>query len=407
MPVAVREGLWNTYPDQLYPKAFSVGSPALLPRDDVRIHPERGLFSFTATPPETVVTTYHFGFMSSIGAGGFDTGVLTDLTAPAPPVMVQGGGNGLNAALGAVAAAETVEIADSLTYTGPAAALTLPNATFVLRSANQQRPVIRWGAGASPNWTIKGSGGALVLQGLWLQGADLVLDGDFDSVALRMVTLDPGSLDGNGAIVKSIDNLDLKPVHLVVRGRIKTLILERSITGPIGTAGTGLIETLTATASIIQSIVPAEPALATASGTASLSGCTVLGQTRVHRLNASECILDDVASAEDAQDGCVRFSAYARGSAIHAPYRSVAVPPRGPVFVSRRFGDPDYARLLRRADAAILSPGPGDTIAAGARDGSEMGAFGPENIPRIKRGLAIKFEEYAPLGVYPVWIDAN
>jgi len=36
-----------------------------------------------------------------------------------------------------------------------------------------------------------------------------------------------------------------------------------------------------------------------------------------------------------------------------------------------------------------------------------MGAFKSENVPLRKRGLAAKFEEYAPLGLYPVWIDAD
>jgi hypothetical protein len=36
-----------------------------------------------------------------------------------------------------------------------------------------------------------------------------------------------------------------------------------------------------------------------------------------------------------------------------------------------------------------------------------MGAFSRENIPLRKRGLAAKFEEYAPLGIYPVWIEAD
>jgi hypothetical protein len=36
-----------------------------------------------------------------------------------------------------------------------------------------------------------------------------------------------------------------------------------------------------------------------------------------------------------------------------------------------------------------------------------MGAFKSEDIALIRRGLELKFEEYAPLGVFPVWIDAD
>ncbi len=142
-------------------------------------------------------------------------------------------------------------------------------------------------------------------------------------------------------------------------------------------------------------------------GTISLARCTVLGPAAVHRLEASECILADAAIAEDTQHGCVRFSAYAQGSALHAPYRSVMVPPDAPLFVSRRFGEARYARLRRLADNIIIAPQTGDTILGGAQNGSEMGAFSSEAVTLKKRGLAIKFEEYAPLGVYPVWIDAD
>jgi hypothetical protein len=139
----------------------------------------------------------------------------------------------------------------------------------------------------------------------------------------------------------------------------------------------------------------------------SLSRTTVLGPAAVHRLDASECILDDTATVEDAQHGCVRFCAYARTSTLHAPYRSVMVPAVGPLFMSRRFGTPNYARLARLADNAIVAPQAGDTILGGAQNGSEMGAFCGEDVALEKRGLAIKFEEYAPLGIYPVWIDAD
>ena len=415
LPVALRDVLWNSFPDQLYPTAFWVGlggggAPAPLPRSAVRIQPERGLFSFVAAPPVgQIVTQYHFGFMSEIGAGGFPERLLEPMQFPAAVSPVSGG-TGLDVALAGHTADATVEIRDSLTYKGPTASLTLPAATLVLRAEDLQRPMIRW-AGGGGTWTITGKGKSLVLQGLWLQGADLVLAGSFDSVSLRLVTLDPGSAGSGGALIgTAIDGTKLAPVHLWVEASIGTLTVERSITGPIRTRHGGAVEQLTATDSIIQAIPTGaadDYALQTEIGTVSLSRTTVLGRAQVHRLDASECILDDVAIAEDTQHGCVRFTAYAQGSALHAPYRSVMVPPRGPLFFSRRFGTPNYARLRRLADAAIVAPETGDTILGGAANGSEMGAFSGEEVTLKKRGLAIKFEEYAPLGVYPVWIDAD
>ncbi|MBV8972492.1 MAG: hypothetical protein JO290_09405, partial [Sphingomonadaceae bacterium] len=385
------------------------------------IHPETGVFSFTnpadATRP---VVEYHFGFSARIGAGGFDERVLPTIDEPAISASVSGGG-GLDAALAAIAGTGTVEIADSLTYPGVAAAITLPvpppppaPAVVTIRARNQERPVIRWpGSGAS--WKITGKGGNLVLQGLWLQGADLVLAGTFDTVRLRMVTLDPGT-EGNGAFFETaIDGSKLAPSTLWIQGEVQELVLERCITGPIRTRGAGFVEHLSASDSIIQAIPthaptpakPADPAIEGTSGEVALARCTILGPIAVHRLSVTESILDEVAVVEDTQHGCVRFSAYADGSVLHAPYRSVKVPPHGPLFRSRRFGDPDYARLYRLADAAILKPEAGDTILGGAQNESEMGAFKSENVPLLKRGLAAKYEEYAPLGLYPVWIDAD
>src|SRR5207342_242333 len=105
-------------------------------------------------------------------------------------------------------------IADSLTYPGPAAALALPVASVVLRAEDLQRPMIRW-AGGGASWTITGQGKTLVLQGMWLQGADIVLAGNFDTVRLRFVTLDPGSAGAGTTLLGSaIDGMPLAPVNL-------------------------------------------------------------------------------------------------------------------------------------------------------------------------------------------------
>src|SRR5208283_2759444 len=98
-----------------------------------------------------------------------------------------------------------------------------------------QRPVIRWNGGGA-TWTMTGTGQSLVLQGMWLQGADIVLAGSFDTVSLRLVTLDPGSAGSGGTLIgTAIDGTPLAPVHLWVEASIGTLSLERCITGPIRT----------------------------------------------------------------------------------------------------------------------------------------------------------------------------
>jgi len=190
------------------------------------------------------------------------------------------------------------------------------------------------------------------------------------------------------------------------------LSITQSITGPIKTQNNGSIETLRISDSIVQALPetlgqPAPPAIKSESGETHLSRTTVLGALSVHRLDASECILDDIAVAEDAQHGCIRFSAYAEGSVVHQPYESVTVAQQAELFRSRDFGHPQYARLRDTADQAIITGGSGASIMAGAEDGSEMGAFYREKIPLKRRGLDQKFAEFMPIGQVPVWIDAT
>lgn len=423
LPVPIRETLWSAYPDELYfaegagPAAFWVGlggggPPAPLPRDQLSIHPDRGVFSFIASPPiGQIVASYHFGFTSTIGAGGFPIALLPAISTPGTTTHVAGG-TGLDTALAGLAGDATVEIADSLTYDGLTATLDLGSSTVAIVAADQQRPMIRW-AGGGATWTIHGKNANLVLRGIWLQGADIVLTGSFESVTLEFVTLDPGTAGVGGASFgTAIDGMPLAPMHLWVEAAVTDITLENCITGPIRTRKNGAIETLSASDSILQTVPTAvskgtDFTIETELGSVSLVRCTLLGPCAVHEMNASECIFDEPAVAEDVQHGCVRFCAIAQGSALHQPYECVSIPARGPIFFSRDFGEASYARLRRGADAAIIDPQTGDSILAGAQNGSEMGAFKSEDIALIRRGLELKFEEYAPLGVFPVWIDAD
>jgi hypothetical protein len=540
LPVAIRETLWATVPGKLYstafaPSAFSVGmlaagSGAALPSAQLIIHPSRGRFSFlSGAPVGTLATCYNFGLASEIGAGRYNTAILSGLPVPEVTATIEGGnGIDIDNALLAVSADANLQISDTLTYAGPTQTLTVPDgATVVVSALSGERPVLRWSTGAPQTWTIIGQAASsgqptvLVLEGLLLQGADIVLQGAFDSVYLRMMTLDPGTSYAPPALCpgqkpapppsplpmygSAIDGMPLAPVTLFIEGSITNLILERTIAGPIRTRYGGAVEQMTASDCILQAIpthvvaktgtlvnptifdsasvaaslkygtnalaktavsgnsaliadlngytpgtqpssaldtamleaikqfTPAEAekawplaladlALGFAEGTVSLSRCTVLGRTYTHRLSASESILDGFATVEDPQTGCVRFTAYAKGSNLHQPYRSVEVTAGAPLFESRAFGQPDYVKLRSDADAQILAPGKGGsgcgdpsnappskpgTILEGAQNGSEMGVYCLEGIALKRRGLALKFEEYAPIGQLPVWIDVD
>jgi hypothetical protein len=146
----------------------------------------------------------------------------------------------------------------------------------------------------------------------------------------------------------------------------------------------------------------ADSAISMHEGELRLERCTLLGPANLHRLEASECILDDMVRVEDAQHGCVRFSAWSSGSVLPRQYQSVEIVAGSPIFATREFGQPGYSQLLASADAAIVSGPGGATISEGAENGSEMGAFARELRPIKERSLLAKYEEYMPVGLVPV-----
>src|SRR5262249_45856365 len=58
-------------------------------------------------------------------------------------------------------------------------------------------------------------------------------------------------------------------------------------------------------------------------------------------------------SADQLQQGCVRFSYVPQGSRVPRPYRCYSGP-LSPAFTSLRFGDPGYCQLTQRSGTAIL-----------------------------------------------------
>jgi hypothetical protein len=149
-----------------------------------------------------------------------------------------------------------------------------------------------------------------------------------------------------------------------------------------------------------------QAALGLSAGEANLSRCTLLGRAFVHRLEASECVLNEFTVVDDTQHGCVRFSAWAQVSVLPRQYESVEISDQSPIFTSRQFGQPGYGQLSASADAAILAPA-GGTILAGAQNGSEMGAFARDKNPIKDRSILIKYQEYMPLGLVPVLVHVT
>jgi hypothetical protein len=155
-----------------------------------------------------------------------------------------------------------------------------------------------------------------------------------------------------------------------------------------------------------------DAALAFGDGMLSLSRCTVLGRIVAHQLQASDCILQQLAVVNDRQDGCVRFTAWAEASLLPRQYESVSIRQSAPLFTTTDFGQPGYAQLLATADLQRLpqtSPDgtPPNTITAGAADGSEMGAYARDKNPIRAQALMLKLQEYMPAGLTPVIVNVT
>jgi hypothetical protein len=251
LPAPISTALLEAERPNLYPRSMGVfqkpgADYALVPSGSVTIYPEIGRFKFTGAGP--VFGTYHYGFSSPIGAGPYDRRLRGVEATPVPqPETVASGGGAL-----AAASTGTTTIGDSLTYTSAPAVAGITGAT--IRAANERRPLLRLGAGVE--WALTGAPGAtLFVDGLFASGGDIVLRGDFDAVTLRCTTLDPGSPALPPAVFqKAADGRDLVATRLWVEGRVRSLIVDRSILGPIRTRHNGILEELSINDSILQGI---------------------------------------------------------------------------------------------------------------------------------------------------------
>jgi hypothetical protein len=394
-----RHGL---YPDSLAVSHQTMAGDNLLAASDLVICPEQGRFRLAdPAPAGPLHASYHYGFFSEIGAGPYDRRGLRPPGMPdVPPVRSYQAGEPLTG----LPVAGTAEIGDSLTYEGAADVTGI--AWLALRAGEGKRPLIR----LSAPWAFSGLyfESELDLEGLFISGDDIVVRGMFSAVTLRGCTLDPGTAAPPGApgpLARAVDGRDLVPCRLRIEGYVRRLVLERCVAGPIRVGAGGRVDALTITDSIVQAI-DAGPALGLDETDATLSRCTVLGDVGVHRIDASESILAGAATVVDAQRGCVRFSAWVRGSVLPRQFESVRIAPGARLFAATDFGRPDYALLLPGADAAVGEPADG-TILEGAEDGSEMGAFAREKAAIKRRGLLLKLEEFLPVGLIPVVIEVT
>jgi hypothetical protein len=240
----------------------------------------------------------------------------------------------------------------------------------------------------------------LRLDGLWLGARAarvLRLEGNFERVQLRYMSLDPGGVDAIGGA--------LPEVVLVIAGFVEKLVIDRCILAGVRLQGAGAsLERLILRDSVVHASAAGAVALDVGTASVRMARTTVIAATladvalRAELLDATDSLVAGIVRIANTQAGCFRFSARAPGSAVPHPYRSHVVDDLPRLFASRRFGDPHYAQL---------SPAAPPDLERGAENGSEIGAFCGALAPIRRDGLRAKVDEYMPFGRLPNFIIEN
>ncbi len=350
----------------------------------IQIDPKNGRLLFIGGIPSTPLVTYHYGYSAEIGAGTYFRNEIDKLTID---INVSGGGELDATELGNNDS--ITQIDDSLTYRPISDKLAVESMAVV--AANQQRPYLF----LETNWVLNTGefeDATLLLDGLWIgseSSNQVILRGDYEEVTLRHMTLDPGGLKGgHGSDV-------LPAVQLVIEGNIELLVIESSIMGPIRIEGNGYVEKIVIKDSIIHSIDSSVPALTLPDAELHLERISVIGDISAQNLWATDSLIFGTGDIFDTQSGCFRFSAAKKNSRLPRQYRNVWIEKMPALFTSTRYGNPGYLQLTENTP---------DSIARGAENGSEMGAYNTLINPIKYEGLRSKVEEYMPFGLLPVYI---
>jgi hypothetical protein len=241
--------------------------------------------------------------------------------------------------------------------------------------------------------------GELVIDGLLIEGKLEVKDGN-PSLRVAHTTLVPTERPEEDAGGIEVDD-----------GCSAELTLERSICcGPIVMAGSA--SRLILRESIVDAAI-ANDAIDAENATAEIYRSTVLGKSRLRRLEAHSSIFMGEVTVKLRQQGCVRFSyipiesssprrfrcqpdlalaakreALGRDLSLEEK-RGVKIRLR-PAFTSFHYGDPGYGQL---------SFASAEEVRTGAEDGSEMGVFGILEQPQREANLRAALEEYMRFGL--------
>jgi len=399
------------------------------------VDPELGRIALVPPPGgiKTLVASYRYGFNGAIGGGEYereDSLVVTAAGAvfPYPDTDTAPRYTDIQMAFDFVAGQAAtlgktaLEISASGEIDAPAGPLAIDvpgGATVEIRARDGARPLLKL------DGEIRALGGAnstLIFNGLLVAAAapmvpgapgssalivlpDKLQDGSTNELALQLThcTLTPG-----WALTPYGEPLQKDAVTLVAQTSSAAITVQSSILGPIRApervAVTLADSILDATAA--DGVAYADPDGESGGGALTLNGCTVVGKVHAKELAlVSDSIIWAEASAgwpsglmaDRAQAGCVRFSFLPVNAITPRRFKCVerALAGPAPVFLSFRYGRPGYLKMLASTDPSVRE---------GADDAGEMGAFHFLLAPLRERDLAIRLEEYTPVGLSPALI---
>jgi hypothetical protein len=422
---------------------------SLLKSDELGIDPELGRFALAVNEPilsaplsgdapfssHALSVDYVEAFSGRVGARTFDRGL--DTAAP-PTILVSQSGDAaslaapnipnsrlhtsLAAALAVAVNNDVIEIVDSATYLSPAQIVfqnpVVKNLT--IRAAAGQRPCLSFytaaGLPTASSFRIRSPLNSLEINGLLFSGGPVEIESNVKQFNLLGCTLDPRSATTGWSLRASDTDLNHQAVYLVCRSitgglrigaGIDRLIVADSIVDQQGQVAIGELPFVVSPpprALILSPSVTSLPSTPTTSNVLQLERVTVLGRIECDVLQASECLLNELATADDQQSGCIRFSRWERGSVL--PRRFQCVPTEAQArdfppnrrclpaqFNSLRFGRPDYAQLGAMRQPEILSA---------SESGAEVGAFASELNQIRLANLQVKLREFMPVSLTAV-----
>lgn len=414
-------------------------------RGTVAVDPVLGRIRFAEeeTPKQGVWVYYHYGFSADIGGGCYPRPILQPATEPFAFFRVTKGGEieTIEAAMDAwrkeanPPSHAVIEIGDNAIYTERLRIELRKNEDLQIRAANGFRPVIRlldWRVEGPDVLVVQGeSGSRFALDGILVAGRNIELSGDLSEVSIRHCTFVPGwsfhcdcepKRPGEPSIDILTPNLCLEICHSIV-GRIQV----RPDVPPIETGPDGQVPEAVAQSArcagigpgvridpisirICDSIVDATsdtreaigaPGCPVAHARLIIQRCTIFGRVEAHTIELGEdSIFTGKITVARRQSGCLRFCSVVPESRTPRRYRCLPDLVDGdpatrdqerdrvrPIFRSRRYGSPDYARLSDSCAVEVLR---------GAHDESEMGVFHDLFQAQRLALLQVRLEEFVP-----------